>query len=206
MNSGTEGVDTTKSIVLSLWLHERVNEKVLPGELRIGIGVALLQHSWDLADGSIVLIDENLPGVALTLARPMFEAYVRGIWALYCATDTELSEIDQPRGPLSWRLSRFVNRIKRAKLDQLEWINRILKEITELNELTYGGVLHLEGRLGDASIKPDYALHQQIWLVEEGIEIRIRVACELFDITSDSQAIEELNLCLQELNLGRAPL
>ena len=201
MNSGNKSIDTDQTVELANWLHARIDNIELPSEMRKSIGVALLQQSLDLVEGSILLLRNNLPGAALTLMRPIFEAYVRGIWALHCATEYELCELAHKSRPTKWRLNDFIKDIDEKELDQIEWIERISKSIPAMNDLVHGGSFHLLGRIKDGVVEPDYRTDWQQWLVEEGIEVRIAVACELFEITGDEHAVAELQNYLAQ-NFG----
>lgn len=45
------------------------------------------EHAKSIA----ILIDHKLFGSAYALLRPCIEAYIRGSWLLYCATDDEVT-------------------------------------------------------------------------------------------------------------------
>lgn len=200
-----ELIDTKKSKDLGIWVHERTNNTALPNEQKICVGMALLQHAVDLVDGSILLLDNNLPGVALTLARPIFEAYVRGIWSLHCANKDELDHFQKKGQPPQWHLSKLIKTIKRCKLDQSTWVCRINRESKELNDLVHGGSLHLMGHIGEGVIEPAYPEKQLRWLLNEGDEVRVRVAYEHFDLACDVEAMEKLSKYL-ELHFNRTLL
>ena len=192
VNNHRKPVDTKKYQNLCIWIHERINETGDSKTLKIKVGKALLQHSLDLADGSMVLVDRNLPGAALALARPIFESYVRGIWALYCATDDDLKKFGKKGQPNPWHLSKLVKLVQQCKPDQSAWISSFNQQSRELNDLVHGGNLHLRARIGDGVIQPDYPAGRIRWLIAEGIEVQIRVACEFFDLMCDVQAMEDL--------------
>lgn len=72
---------------------------VKPSAIRVQTGVAILQFSLDLANAIIVLLEAKLPGPALTLARPLFEGFVRGIWLLEFASDCEVKKFNNGKCP-----------------------------------------------------------------------------------------------------------
>src|SRR5438445_3693052 len=84
---------------LGVWLHERTNERKFPDGIRERAGHSILQLSEDIGDAIIVLLDAKLPGPALSLARPLFEGYVRGFWLLNHASDKQVHEFINGKCP-----------------------------------------------------------------------------------------------------------
>ena len=62
----------------------------------------------------------------------------------------------------------------------------------DLNDLVHAGGHHLGGHIGDESIEPHYPDRHVKWLIVQGIEVRIRVGCELFELMGDEQGIGDL--------------
>jgi hypothetical protein len=78
-----------RSTQFGLWLHAHYNESEWKCDDKQRGTLALLQHVLDLGDAVIVLVDKRLPGPALTLARPLFEGYVRSYWLSRIATSMD---------------------------------------------------------------------------------------------------------------------
>ena len=74
-----------------IWLYEKTNDKEFSNGIRERTGLSIFQHTLDIGDAIIVLLDANLPGPAWSLARPLFEGYVRGFWLLNCAADIQVN-------------------------------------------------------------------------------------------------------------------
>ncbi len=73
--------------------------------------ICLLQQALDVDDGIRVLLENNLPGAALALARPLFECYVRGVWLLNVATDNEVDKFLSGKYCPEFDISHFVKAI-----------------------------------------------------------------------------------------------
>ena len=84
---------------LSIWLHEKTNNRKIQVDRRSQTGLGLLQHSLDVADAIIILLENNLPGPALALARPLFESYARAIWISKCASDEQIIQFLKGKSP-----------------------------------------------------------------------------------------------------------
>ena len=188
-----------------IWLHERTNNAEMRNHDRDRVAVAMFQHSLDLVDGSLVLLDHKLPGAALALGRPFLEAYVRGVWALYCASDEEISGFWESGRPSTWGFKGLAKVLEDHGLEQSAWVQKVARESKELNDLVHGGRLHLRGRIGADVIEPQYPVQQLEWLVTQGIEVRIRIGRELLDLMGDEQELEELQAYL-DARFDRPPL
>ena len=97
---------------LARWLHGRVTGQKMPGDDRHRAAGALLQQSEDIADGTILLLENRLPGPALALARPLFESYVRGVWALHCADDDAVARFIESGRPTPWKLKDLIDALR----------------------------------------------------------------------------------------------
>ena len=174
------------------WLHKRTNNVKMRNLDQDRVALAMFQHSLDLVDGTLVLLEIKLPGAALALARPVLEAYVRGVWALYCASDEEIDGFWTKGRPRTWGLKRLAVLLEDHGLEQSKWVRTVVAEAAELNDLAHGGGLHLRGRIGAEVIEPRYPVRHLKWLIAWGIEVRIRIGCELFDLMGDGQGLGEL--------------
>ena len=190
MSTATDRIEEAKAF--GVWLHQRTNDVEMRNLDRDRVALAMFQHSLDLVDGTLVLVDNNLPGAALALGRPFLEAYVRGVWALYSANDDEIDGFWTKGRPGTWGLRGLAALLEERELEQSKWIRAVVAEGVDLNDLVHGGRLHLRGRIGAESIEPRYPVRHIEWLIVQGIEVRIRVWCELFDLMGDEQGLGDL--------------
>jgi hypothetical protein len=174
-----------------VWLHERVNERRFPEGLRERMGHSILQHSEDIFDGIIVLLDNKLPGPVWSLARPMFEGYVRGFWLLNHASD---AEIDQFFDGKCATLAPLLAKIPQGPDSGGEWIHANCKQnLMDFNGLTHGEAEHVYRRNREGSVEPSYPEQELESVVKFGNEVRIRIGCELFSLLNDEKSMEELS-------------
>jgi hypothetical protein len=176
---------------LTLWLHQHTNEKGVPNTLRVTTGLRIFQLSMDIADAIIVLLDARLPGPALSLARPLFEGYVRGHWLLRSASDAQIERFNNGICP------KFPALLKAIGTDAESggaWIHaNETANMIAFHNLTHGGSEHVKRRITSSAIEPSYPEHELEGLVKFGIEIRIRIGAELLSLIGNEVAIEELN-------------
>lgn len=176
---------------LALWLHSHTNEKDVPNTTGATTSLAIFQLSMDIADAIVVLLDARLPGPALSLARPLFEGYVRGHWLLHCASDAEVERFNNGRCPM------FPPLLKAIGTDAESggaWIHaNESANMTAFHDLTHGGSEHVKRRITSTAIEPSYPEEELESLVKFAIEVRIRVGAELLALFGNELAIEELN-------------
>ncbi len=173
------------------WLHEKTNDRDIPNGIRGRTGVSILQLSLDIDDAIIVLLEANLPGPALSLARPLFEGYVRGFWILNYASDEEVEKFLNGKCPL------FPGLLKAIGNDAESggaWIHGSKDaNLNSFHDLTHGGSEHVKRRNNEDTVEPNYPEHELESLVKFGIEVRIRIGVELLSRMNDEAAMEQLN-------------
>ena len=183
-----------------IWLHERTNEKHISGAIRVQTGVAILQLSLDLGDATVVLLEARLPGPALTLARPLFEGFVRGVWLLEFALDSEVEKFNNGKCPL---FHEILKAIGDGDTSGGAWIDANKNaNWNAFNDLTHGGSEHVKRRCTLKAVEPNYPETGLIALVQFGIEVRIRIGAALLDLMNDEIAMEQLNEKAKNLRIA----
>lgn len=173
-----------------IWLHESTNNREHRGQIRERTGEAVLQLSLDLADAILVLLENRLPGPALTLARPLFETYVHGFWLLRCVTDEQIENFNDRRVP---KFSSILKDIGKDEASGAAWIHATEKaNWTSFNDLTHGGSEHVRRRITPDAVEPNYPEQELENLVCLGIEVRIRIGWELFVLMNDERGKQQL--------------
>ena len=173
------------------WLHEKTDDRDIPDGIRGRTGVSILQLSLDIDDAIIVLLEANLPGPAWSLARPLFEGYVRGFWILNYASDEEVEKFLNGKCPL---FPGLLNAIGNDAESGGAWIHANKDaNLNSFHDLTHGGSEHVKRRNNEDTVEPNYPEHELESLVKFGIEVRIRIGVELLSRMSDEAALEQLN-------------
>lgn len=176
---------------LSGWLHKQTDDRGIPVSRRSQTGLSFFQHSLDVADAIIILLEKDLPGPAWALARPLFESYVLGIWTLKCASDENIDQfLDNGRLPKFSKLLKAVD--KKAK-PQSAWIRETdMANMRQFHDFTHGGIQHVSRRLTDNAVEPRYPEQELEYLVGVGVEVSIRVGVEIFSLMNDRIATMQL--------------
>lgn len=111
------------------WVHANLHGKkipALPSEKRVQLAAACWHIAIDHQMAVVVLVHETLHASALALMRPTIEAYVRGLWLLYAATDHELDKAGN---------DQFAN----------DFFGKIVADLEQPGRFDHGALSHLKG-------------------------------------------------------------
>lgn len=181
----------SKAKDFSSWLHDEIDGKAFTIDGPVDYGVCLLQHSWDLADAIVILLERGLPGPAWTLARPLCEGFLRGVWILHCASGEELQRFHDGQPP---RLQELLQAMAAddATAPHVDWISANAANQDIFHDFTHGGVEVALRRIGQNVVGPNYSESELEYLVGLGVEATIRIGYELFSLRGDTERIQHL--------------
>ena len=159
-----------------------INDKSLTESPQDLVGGGLFQHALDIADATIILVEEGLPGPALALARPLIESWVRGVWASKGADDQKIDDFLISGRPNPWNLKELTECVKNLIPTEIEWLEQTISQpevLSMWNDLTHGGRLQVQYRVGEEAIEPKVPVGMQVALLELGNEIRQKCVTQL---------------------------
>jgi hypothetical protein len=143
---------------------ETVQGGIYPPGRRIQMQVAychmVVEHQCAIGH----LLEAKMTGSAFALARPTFEALVKGLWLYHCATDEQLEchaqgkELDQIEPLTKSLLSVDLPAVITRSLDQVK-----TKYWRNLSSLTHAGHSQVRHWLNPQGVQPNYpeaALHE----------------------------------------------
>ena len=100
-----------------LWVQSKLDGMKIPqlpddkrSQLAAGCWHVAIEHSMAI----VVLVHEALHGSALAMIRPLFEAYVRGMWLMHTATDVDIDRAGQDLFPNDF--NRIVTELEKSPL------------------------------------------------------------------------------------------
>lgn len=187
-------MDINKSIdkakELGIWVHEKTNNISVPNNKRTLMAVSIFQQTLDISDGIVMLLENNLPGPAFALARPMHEGYVRGVWLLDHASEESISKFETGKCP------NFPELLKQIG-DDPKTGGAFIKGMTDLNlksfhDLTHGGMEHVYRRSTGSSIEPNYPKKEVISLLESRNKYSMLITCFLLSAANKAEEVQEL--------------
>jgi hypothetical protein len=87
----------SKGKELSIWITDSLAGLTFPHDQRTTFAVSAFDLALEQHDAIILLIERGLPGAAISLLRASFESYIRGMWALECARDSQIIDVERER-------------------------------------------------------------------------------------------------------------
>ena len=93
-----------KSECIMSWYYSKlvgVEIPQLPNSKRLQLASACWHVTIEHSMAIVELVRATLHGSALALIRLMYEAYVRGMWLMYAATDEDIDRAGQDKFPLN---------------------------------------------------------------------------------------------------------
>ena len=176
---------------LSNWLHEQVNGRRFEGRRQQRWGSALLQQSWEISDAVVHLLERNLPGPGWSLARPLCESFVRGIWILHCASDEDMERFRHGEPPGFPKLLEAISSHREASL-HVAWLRATSANRDVFHDFTHGGIEHVLRRVSEDMVEPRYPERELEYLLGLSVEVYLRVGCELLSLMGDVGAKRQL--------------
>ena len=119
------------------------------------LGCASLHAAVEHSQGIVILVEEGLTGTALALLRPMLEAFTRGVWVLWCATETEIDEVGNDTFPSSKTIVAALEQLPRYSSGALSQIKGVMW--SGLCSLTHAGTAQTIPRLGSVGIGSEFS-------------------------------------------------
>ena len=180
-----------KAKCLSNWLHEQINEGQFVAGRQQHWGSALVQHSWEISDAIVSLLERNLPGPSWSLARPLCESFVRGVWILHCASDEDMERFRQGESPGFPKLLEAISSHREASL-HVAWLRATSANRDVFHDFTHGGIEHVPRRVSEDMVEPRYPERELEYLLGLSVEVYLRVGWELLSLMGDAGAKRQL--------------
>lgn len=144
-----------KAEMLIRWLDERIDGLALKSDDRSRVAAGCLDVALEHQKTIVLLIHHKLYGSAFSLVRLAFESYIRGVWLLHCASDTQLKQIKHDK--LKKSLEELLKEVE--KVDGYnEGVLSAVKQRSwkSMNSYTHTGFLQIVRRSKESTIEPNY--------------------------------------------------
>jgi len=153
-----------KSEALIQWLDKQIDGLEISSEERMRLSAGCLDMALEHQKAIVLLVANKLYGSAFSLARLIFEAYVRGVWLQMCASDTEIEKYKNDK--LEKNFSTLIQDIENcdgfeegilSAAKTANWIS--------MNSFTHSGYLQAVRRNKEETIEPNYTDEEIIELL-----------------------------------------
>ena len=131
---------------------------------------------------SIVLLTANsLFGSAAALVRLEFEAYVRGVWLLYCASDLEIEKFKKDK--FKKNFGQLIEDIEKHEAFNVGTLSHVKKVSWKaMNSFTHSGLYQIVRRNTANEIMPNYTDAELIDALETANSFGILTAIAISDM------------------------
>src|SRR4030043_716660 len=144
-----------KSEALIQWLDQQIDGLEINSKERTRLAAGCLDTALEHQKAIVLLVANKLYGSAFSLARLIFEAYVRGVWLQMCASDSEIEEYKNDK--LNKKFASLIQDIE--KCDGFnEGVLSTAKAANwnPMNSYTHSGYLQSVRRNKGETIEPNY--------------------------------------------------
>lgn len=136
------------------WVHQKLDGLKVPAlqtSKRAAIAAGCFHVAVGHQQGIFVLVTNQVFGSALTLIRPIVEAYLRGMWLLYVASDEQVDQAGRDQFPDGKRIMRELQSVEGLPVS---WVGD--NWWTRLCSYTHTGYQQIGSRLTTAGLADNY--------------------------------------------------
>lgn len=146
------------------WIDKQITGLEISSEERIRLASGCLDMALEHQKAIVLLVANKLYGSAFSLARLIFEAYVRGVWLQLCASEEEIEKFK--KDGLEKTFDTLVREIERYDgFDGGILSDAKATNWPSMNSFTHSGFLQVVRRNKEESIEPNYTEEEMIELV-----------------------------------------
>lgn len=164
----------------------------LPGDDRTRLSAGLLQLAQEHHASIVILIQHQQYGSAFALLRPLYEAYVRGVWLARVASEREFSRFQRDE---NFSLKDLASKVSvLPTFDGTNFAGLAGRALNAMHSYTHNGYLASVRRQSPDAIEPAYEMAEIREVLEVAQVLGVLATAEILDMakTPDLGRIEEL--------------
>jgi len=124
------------------WLDRFIEGKSVPFNDRAIIAAGCLNLSLEHHKSIVLTTTAEFYGSAFALVRLQFEAYLRGVWLSYCATDQAIEKFKNDK--LDVRIGTMISALEKQDAFNVGVLSNIKNDsLSAMNSFTHAGVLSI---------------------------------------------------------------
>jgi hypothetical protein len=144
-----------KSKELSVWISRNIDELPMVAGKRSRLAAGCLHLAFDHHDAIILLTEHAIYGSAFALLRLIFEAYVRGVWLLHCASEADLDSFEKDNFDKSF--GSLIADLEKQEAFSVGVLSQAKQDSWKLfNSFTHSGSHHVRRRNTQNGIEANY--------------------------------------------------
>jgi len=184
-----ERIDQSEDLIL--WLDRLIETLSVPTNDRAVIVAACQDVALEHHKSIVLTTREQFHGSAFALVRIEFEAYVRGQWLRYCASDDEVATFKE-RDKLDKTFGEIIGDLEGHEAFDVGVLSKIKRESwTAMNSFTHTGLLQVVRRLSATKIGSNYPEEEIVGTLDFADSIAILAALAIVNVATGKLADRE---------------
>ena len=173
------------------WLDRLIEGLSIPTNDRAVIVAACQDVAREHHKSIVLTSEEQFHGSAFALVRIEFEAYVRGQWLRYCASDDEVATFKE-RDKLDNTFGEIIGDLEGHEAFDVGVLSKIKRESwTAMNSFTHTGLLQVVRRLSATKIGSNYPEEEIVGTLDFADSIAILAALAIVNVATGKLADRE---------------
>ena len=175
-----------RSEELIQWIDHAINGLDISSEDRSCLGAGCIDVALEHQKAIVILVGRSLFAPALALMRLTFEAYIRGVWLLRCASDEQLKQFQ--RDKLSCTFNSLIEDLEKLGAYSVKVLSAAkASSWNTLNSFTHTGYLQAVRRITPEHIAPRYREEEILGMLGFGDAISIMCTIEIAGMAGKEQ-------------------
>lgn len=139
-----------------------------------------------------LLVDKKIYGSSFALMRPLFESFVRGCWAAYCASEENIIEIMDAKNKYP-SMNKMLNSISDSRVFDSSVVCDVWENHgSRLHEFVHSGYSQFVRHISEDELGPNYDYAEVIEVVDFSDYIGMNSSLLLCDVYGDNNKISDL--------------
>ncbi len=182
----TKRIEQSEDLIL--WLDSFIEGLSVPTNDRALIVAACQEVALEHHKSIVLTTREQFHGSAFALIRIEFEAYVRGQWLRYCASDDEVARFKK-RDRLDKTFGQIIGDLEGHEAFNVGVLSKIKRESwTAMNSFTHTGRLQVVRRLSATEIGSNYPEEEIVGTLDFADSIAILAALGIVNVAIGEEA------------------
>ncbi|WP_425250865.1 DUF6988 family protein [Geothrix campi] len=166
------------------WVQQALSGREFARTSRSVLAAGCFDTVIEHQQGITLLLKEKLCGPAFSLARPVFETFVRGLWLSYCATEEDLNRFR--RDKVKPTLSEIITALEILPQFSEGVLSRVKATgFDYMSSYTHGGFQQIVRRIGDDVLEPQYNDDEQIEITRSTTSYVLLAGIEIANLAND---------------------
>lgn len=176
---------------LANWLASKIDGLEIPNPDRCRIAAGCFDMVFEHHAAIVLLTKHSLYGSAAVLIRSQFEAHVRGIWFLFCASEEEIDLFKKDKLKKSFgNLIEQIERIDTYSGGTFSYVKE--KSWAVMNSFTHTGFYQVVRRNTGTEIRADYSEAEILDAVSTANSFAILAGVEVANIAKSEPLAREI--------------